>query len=259
MNWTNVMKSKFFCLKLCFSVLVLSWFQLACVSSHIKVTAVTTKQVKAVALTAIQFNRPDYEPADQDDFTHQARNLNCVPPEQLWSEFLEPSHAKLIMNCLNSLESGVGRYLYIPKTQPYLELNADVIKRQPECLLKTLKTIPLPREIYFLGKEAGTEPESELECYSASFSTKTNRVLDAELRYARINVNFEFPLSRKLMNEKDLQIWLETKLLGILNQNENDFMIRASLVPDLTCTQCFKNDALFLDKKKHKLNSVEWP
>ena len=221
--------------------------------------------VRTVALSSVQFHRPDYPPAEHDDFSNQGRALNCESPSRIWAELLKTGNDSEMIGCLNSLETGEAKYLYVSDIKPYLMLNKDE-KNQPECLLKTLSTIPLPREIYFLGSTQSNlndqdepTPKEDLSCFSISFDTKANQVMDAKLRYPRSYVNFKFPLSRKLKNEKDLQLWLLTSVLSIFNQDRSSWSAKASLVPDATCKQCFQKDLLFNDKKKHKLDPLEWP
>ncbi len=227
----------------------------SCSASVIKKTKATDQKIDAFNLLSVRFSRPDYAVANLDDFSEKSRTLNCVSPHELWKEWLDSQKTQSLIECLNSAgrtEVATAHYLFIPKTQPYLELNSAK-KDGPACLYRLLPRIPLPREIYFLGK---TEILREQQCYAMSFDTKANQLLDAELRAPRFEVDLQFPLLRKLKSSQDLEIWLLVSTLSLFEQ-EKEF--RASFVPELLEQKCFRGDPLFRDKKSGKIPPVFWP
>ena len=236
-----------------FQIALLSFSPLtqSCSSHYLKKTRSTDQRVSEINLEAVRFFRPSFEVADWDDFTLHNRELSCETPQSLWKDFLVGDQAMLLTECLNSISSGVAHYLYQSKTKPVLELD-PLEKDQPECLKKNLMSIPLPREVYFLGKN---ETDTQ-DVFAMSFDTKANRVLDAELRVPRFQVLLTFPLSRKLKSGDDLELWL---LITVLSLFKEEGKIVASNVPELTWKQCFKDDPHFLDKKSGRIPALFWP
>jgi hypothetical protein len=237
-------------------VVALTFFAGGCASSYLKKTNSTNQAVKLIALSAVEFYRPDFAPADTDDFTHHSRELKCEAPQTLYAELLAKAVAPSIIECLNSLGANDSvRYRFQSKTNPYLDMD-PLDSDNPACLVAVLPQINLPREIYFLGK---TSVQDSLSCYASSFSTTTNQFLDAEIRLARFKVQINFPLARKLKDARDLKIWLITSVLSVLNEGKDEFSIPASAVPDSVCNACFAHDEHFIDKKTGKIDAVLWP
>ena len=222
-----------------------------CSSSAIKKTHSTDQVVARVNLLAVHFFRPDYQIADWDDFSNQNRKLSCETPGDLWKDLIAPEKAGPLILCINRLRE-TAHYLYIPKAQPFLE--ADKTFKDPKnCLYTLLPKLALPREVYFQGE---TFEEKKIEDFAVSFDTKANLVADTELRAPRFEVELRFPLSRRLNNSQDLEIWLLTTVLTLFREEGE---MKASLVPDSVVKECFKDDPLYQDKRARKIQPLFWP
>jgi hypothetical protein len=256
-SWSSEKGLNFFLLGLGILIPIFGMILLSsCASSYLKKTDSTNQAVRQVALSAVQYYRPDFEPAETDDFSHKSRVLSCIPPQGLYSDLLEGSSTAGIVECLNSLgPQDSVRYRFQSKTQPYFDLD-PLDTETPACITQTLPQIILPREIYFLGKRSEGD---RLECFSTSFSTKANQILDAELRLNRFTVQINFPLPRKLKDARDLKLWLITTIFSVLNEGKEEFALPASAVPDSVCNACFAHDLNFIDKKNGKIDAVLWP
>jgi len=223
----------------------------ACSSSTIKKTRATDQTITEINLLAVHFFRPAYPVAELEDFSQHDRKLRCETPSTLWSEYLQPGPTKALIECLNSLNE-TADYLYLPKAQPLLEV--DALKKGPDlCLYRLLPTLPLPREIYFLGQ---TQWNAGQETFAMSFDTKANQAADIEFRVPRFEVKFKFPLIRRLENAQDLNLWLITSVLSLFEQKGQ---INASIVPTALADACFQDDPLFSDKRSGKIPGVFWP
>ncbi|MBC7397648.1 MAG: hypothetical protein H7333_09420 [Bdellovibrionales bacterium] len=231
----------------------------ACSASAIKKSPSTDQVIQSFNLLSVRFSRPEYAVADPDDFSEKERSLHCESTHQLWKKWLEGTIAQNLIKCINEagrIQVATAHYLFVPKTQPYLEVN-KFNQEGPACLYRLLPRLPLPREIYFLGKASGrADLQAGQQCYAMSFNTKANQVLDTELRSPRFEVDFHFPLVRKLKSSQDLEIWL---LVSTLSLFEEEQVFRASVVPDQMEAACFQNDPLFYDKKSGKIPPVFWP
>lgn len=233
-------------------VSIIAFMLEGCSVSPIKRSDATDQVISKVNLSLVRFSSPEYDPARPDEFEQKNRELNCQSPNPWWGARLKTEQVLKMIECVNSLDSGVAHYLYQSSGRIFLKLDPHE-EHQPTCLKDALSEIPLPREIYFYGlKKDATEQDS----YAASFNVNTNQILDAELRQARVGIDVRFPLSRKLKDQNDLQLWLTTLVFSLL---KSEGELKASIVTELTTDRCFKGDPLFQDKKKGKLPPVFWP
>ena len=245
--------------KLVLLLLMFGVFFNGCVRSYMVKTNSTKAQIEQVNVMAVEYFRPDYDPAEHDDFKNKARELKCETPQELWVDILKSQ--KAVLDCVNSIkEDTKAVYFYVPATQPYLQIDAEE-EKNPKCLIKDLAKIPLPREIYYLGKKKSDDLDEEpQECYSSSFSTKTNEFMKTTNTYLKKKIVIQFPLDRKLNNSRDLSMWLMVNTFSILKSDEQaEGHLIATSVPESVCRVCFKNDALFDDKFTRKLKPVFWP
>jgi len=230
-----------------------------CSRSYMVKTNSTKAVIEQVNVMAVEYFRPDYDPPDHDDFKNKDRELKCQLPQELWADILK--NEKEALECLNSIkEESKAVYFYVPATQPYLELDVEE-EKNPKCLKQELPKIPLPREIYYLAKKKSADPDNEpQECYSSSFSTKTNQLFKTEISFLKKKIVIPFPLDRHLKNARDLSMWLLVNTFSILKSDEQaGGHLIATVVPDGVCRPCFKNDALFEDKSAGRLKPVFWP
>ena len=227
----------------------------SCSVSPLKKSKSTDQRIQQFNLLAVRFSRPDFAVPELDDFSSTNRQLACSTPHALWSTLLEDSSAKPLIACINSIgrtKVETAHYLYVSKAMPYLEPNAAE-KEGPPCLYRLLPKIILPREVYFLAKATD---QVDQQCYAMSFDSKANQLFDAELRAPRFEVDFHFPLLRKLQSSQDLEIWL---LVSVLSLFEEEKAYRASIVPEVLEQKCFASDPLFPDKRSGKIPGVFWP
>jgi hypothetical protein len=224
----------------------------ACTTTAMKRTRATDQSIKKVNLLAVRFFRPSYPVADIDDFSENSRELKCILPRVLWADLLAPEKSQSLITCLNSLKE-TANYIYVPQTEPVLAV--DPLQKKPDlCIYQLLPSLPLPREIYFLGQARGTDEQA---VYSMSFDTKANEVEDAKVRSARFETELKFPLRTKLQTAQDLQIWFTTLVFSLFRDEEKQW--RASSVTENVTHHCFGDDSLFLDKQTGKIPAVFWP
>jgi len=231
----------------------------SCGRSYMVKGSSTKAVMEQVNVMAVSYFRPDYEPVDHDDFKNKARELSCQAPSELWADLVK--NQKNIIDCVNSIQDDAKAvYFYVPANQPYLELDQEE-EKNPKCLKTALPKILLPREIYYLGKKKSREGDEEAqECYSSSFSTKTNQVMKTEISFFKKKIVIPFPLDRQLNNVRDLTMWMIVNTFSILKSDEQaGAQLLATSVPEMVCRACFKNDALFDDKLTGKLKPVFWP
>ena len=234
----------------CFAVL-------GCASTQNKETHSTCTSIQGVNLRAIQYFSPPYDPTEPEDF-HAVANaqLVCETPEHFYAEFLNPVRSKVIRECLNSLKTGSVQYQFRFQAKPELVLDSEE-KTNPPCLVQVLASIPLPREIYFLGVPVQSALQ---DCYSASVNVKQRKPLDFEFLSKDLNVVIPFPLSRPLKNDTDLKLWLTVTTLDLLSHfKKGERYIQGDYVPGQLCRECFQNDPWFNDKLSRKIPPAQWP
>jgi len=230
----------------------------ACTRSYMVKSDSTNIAVEQVNVLAVEYHRPNYETPDHDDFKVKNRKIDCMVADELWKDLV--LNQVKVRECLNSLEDGTATYFYVPNAQPHLELDLEEEKNH-QCLNSVLSKIPLPREIYYLGKQANhTLDEDPLECFSSSFSTTTNQLAMTPTGFLKKKIVLEFPIDRPLKNIRDLSMWLMVTTFTILKSDEKaEGKLLATPVPESVCRACFKRDALFDDKLNRKLKPVFWP
>lgn len=245
-------------MKLKILLVVLLLPMLSCTRTYMVKTDTTKAIVQEVNVIAVSYRRPDFAPADPEDFSNKNRPFECMPSNQLWKDAF--ANQKNILECLNSIEEAKAIYLYVPDVQPYLEFDVEE-ETNPKCLKAVLPKIPLPREIYYLGREEGKAYDQEPQsCYSSSFSTKTNEMMKTPTGFLKKKISLPFPLDRKLKTTNDLAMWLIVTTFSILKSDDQaDRKIVGKLVPDYICKACFKHDAFFDDKYSGRMKPVFWP
>ena len=230
----------------------------SCSRSYMVKTDTTKMVVEQVNVFAVAYRRPDYRPADQDDFTLKNKELDCKLPEELWKDLIQDQGK--VEECLNSIENGKATYFYVPDAQPYLEIDPKE-ETNPKCLLTALPKLPLPREIYYLGRDKEKVLSNDRqECFSSSFSVNTNQVMKTPIGFLKKKISIPFPVDRALKNAHDLSLWLMVTTFTILKGDDKaGGQLLATPVPDSLCRACFKRDALFDDQYSGKIKPVFWP
>ena len=237
---------------------LLVFFLSSCTRSYMVKSESTKINVEQVNVLSVGYHRPEYAPADHDDFNNKNRELSCEHPESLWKDLVK-NHSS-VRECLNSIENGNAIYFYVPATQPYLELDLEE-EKNPECLKTVLPKILLPREIYYTGRQKGqTLDEDPLECFSSSFSVDTNQLMLTPTSFLKKKIVIPFPMRRSLTKSQDLTMWLTVTTFTILKSDEKaEGHLLATPVPESVCKACFKYDAYFEDKFSRKMKPVFWP
>ncbi len=229
---------------------------LSCTTPHVYETTHTKIQIDAINLMAVEYFAPEYDPSNPDDFSKKDHELKCDWPGSFYKNLFGPGRGKIMVDCLNSLKDGVAHYSFSYQAKPELVLDPDE-EKQPACLKAALPVIPIPREVYFLGRDARTE---EWGCYASSFNVRQKKPLDIEFLKKNLRIDIRFPMPRALKGEKDLQLWLLYSTLDLLSHfNQGQKTVRADIVPEQTCGQCFQNDPLFEEKMTHRIPPVVWP
>jgi len=241
-----------------FSLILFSIILSSCTRSYMVKTESTKFNVEQVNVLSVAYHRPDYAPAEHDDFKNKSRVLSCEHPESLWINLVK--NEVKIRECLNSIDDAKAVYFYVPANQPYLELDLEE-EKNPSCLKLALPKILLPREIYYTGNQEGqTLDEDPLECFSSSFSIDTNQLMLTPTGFLKKKIVIPFPLDRTLKKSQDLTMWLLVTTFTILKSDEKaGGKLLASPVPESVCKACFKHDALFDDKFSRKIKPVFWP
>jgi hypothetical protein len=228
-------------------------------SSYLLKAKKNSVRIESVNVLAVSYHRPEYPPAEQDDFSHQSRQLECQHPRKFWKPFQQNESA--IIECLNSIGDVGLAYRFVSEVQPYLEVDEDPLHPNPECIRKLLPKIPLPREVYFLGREANMDWTNQpMHCYSSSFNVRSGQVLSTDSKTRIQKILLPALANRELKNSADLHFWLMSSIFNMLKSDEQAKGILWALpVPDAVCRTCFKDDPLFNEKYSGKVKPVFWP
>ena len=238
------------------ALLVISIF--SCTTTHVVKTKSTRVNIGKVNLIAVSFRRPETPVAETDDFTPGKQELDCMSASDLWKD--QRSRAAEVNECLNAGENDHASYFYMAGPQPYLQIDTDD-QKAPACLKKVLPKIELPREVYYLADQTGSEFLQESQgCYSSSFSSRTNELMKTQSKWLKKRIQIPVSPNRKLKNWNDLSLWLMVTTFDVLKSDEQtQKKLWGAPVPELICRACFKHDALFEDKFKGKIKPVFWP
>jgi hypothetical protein len=214
--------------------------------------------IREVNVLAVAYHRPDYPPAEADDFSHRDRQLSCQLSSAFWNP-LTANHRE-IMECLNGTGEALLKYRLVSDPQPYLEIDAQE-KKNPECAVRLLSRIPLPREIYFLGiQQNGDHLKNRMGCYSSSLNVLSGMAFSTQAPKKIKTIFIPAVADRPLKNQNDLQLWLMTSVFNMLKADELAAgTLWALPVPEAVCRTCFQADRLFNDKNSGAIQPVFWP
>jgi hypothetical protein len=215
-------------------------------------------EIKSVNVLAVAYHRPDYAPAAQDDFSHRDRQLSCQLSSAFWNP-LTVNHRE-INDCLNGMNETRLYYRLVTDTQPYLEIDSQE-KKNPECAVRLLPRIPLPREVYFLAiQKNGDHLKNRMGCYSSSLNVLSGTVFSTQAPKKIKNLLIPVAADRPPQTKNDLQLWLMATVFNILKADERAAgTLWALPVPDAVCRTCFQADRLFNEKNSGAIPPVFWP
>lgn len=241
-----------------FTFFFLGSFLQSCSTTVVLKTKSTNRFIEKVNLLAVRYRRPDFPVAEQGYLLKNNQSIECLSSSELWKDLRDRSSE--VIACLNSLGDESVNYFYVIDQNPHLELD-EKDPHASDCLKKSLSRIVLPREVYYLADQEGSEVYSESQgCYSSSFSTRTNELLKTSTTWLKKRIQLPLSSDRTLKDSNDLLLWLMVTTFNVLKSDEQ---ARGSLwgapVPELICKACFKNDALFEDKWRGKIKPVFWP
>ncbi|MBI2711900.1 MAG: hypothetical protein HYX41_03400 [Bdellovibrio sp.] len=186
-----------------------------------------------------QANRGDW---DYESKTKPNAKLDCQPYPQLFEKF--PLAALRI--CLKQVnETGKEIHLnYLLKREivPVLELEDP--EEAPSCVQEVMKTLPVPREIFFQS-----ENEGKTACYNARLSPQVEDSLLSLKKWLRkFHLNISFPMNRLPLNDEETSMLLETWSISPF-WNPDRTAVVGRVVPDSICNRCMGEETL-LDPKK---------
>lgn len=114
---------------------------------------------------------------------------------------------------------------------PLLEL--EDLDEAPKCFQEALKTIPVPREIFFQSKEEGT-----LTCYSARLAPQVDdSILSLKRWLHKFRLNIVFPMEKIPQTDEETLMLLETWGIAPF-WNPSRTSIIGRVVPAETCKKC---------------------
>jgi hypothetical protein len=230
-----------------------------CSHSYLLKSKKNSVKIVRVNVLGVAYHRPDYPAAEAEDFSNKNRQLDCQLPAPFWSGIDQQWND--IQTCLNGVGNVRLKYRFIADVQPYLEVDQDTKVKNPECIEKFIPKIPLPREIYFMGRDANMNRTYErLNCYSASFNSRSGAVFSTPSKTKVFKVQFPALANRPLKSKADFHYWLMNVVFNLMKSDEEAKGVLWALpVPEEVCRTCFKDDPLFNDKYSGKIRPVFWP
>ncbi len=210
-------------------------FSAGCKSASSRANARVVHPLRKISFYNVRVRRPAGPGADPQagpggtDYRSSPRPdsvLDCREPGVLISSVSLGG----LSSCLASIQSPVEVLYRLERLpEPYLELEDP--EDAPKCLAGKLPRILLPREIFFPSDEEG-----QLSCYSARLALEADEALGVRLPIAKAALKLELPLKKPPAGEEQarrlLFAWIYSMFL-------EDGVVRAHVVPDSICRQCF--------------------
>jgi hypothetical protein len=204
--------------------------------------------IDKIALQTLHFRRPQGAGADPnagpggEDYQSKplpGSNLDCEPADQLFRGLKLDE----IRACLNRTESSTQDFILtysVQKSiQPALVLKNEELKKgdshRPACLDQLLKSIPVPREIYFQGVREGYP--GELGCFASGLTPEAPPLIGFQLMPNRLELVVRIPPLRPLKTNQDVQLLLLSWVLRPFRDARRN-QIEARVVPDRLCRLC---------------------
>lgn len=217
-------------------------------------------QIKSFFPTSLRVRRPetagavdragpggvDYQTSSQSDDLQK-----CQRPDVLFQSVSLES----LRTCLSQTTTDVTvSYRLNYGDSPFLELIKEE-EKTPECLLRTLPKILVPREIVFQTVQQG-----ELGCFSSGLDSEKDRRGGIKLPIAKRELVIGFPMPSVPKNDDEtarmLLAWAISPFMDADQQ-----IIRAKVLTDRLCQSCLGGEREMIKPKDHieQRNYPLWP
>jgi hypothetical protein len=216
--------------------------------------------IERMESSTLRVRRPETAPADPyadenvvgyEVFPPPDKKFDCKRASSLFTKM----NLRLIRECLSTMHSSFTlSYFLRREDQPVLEIDGNLDK-YPNCLVKHLSSVPVPREIFFkLQSKSGRN-----ECYSARIPIEANKMLGFTIPVSSFTMNVEFPIKEALETDSDvialLTGWAITPYFWMEREGAKGGQIPARVVTDSICRACYDDDAT-LREKPHPSGTV---
>lgn len=197
--------------------------------------------VKHIVLNSLHFRRPENigasvkaVPGDSDYLSQPLPDavFDCKPFQDLFKDV----NLAALRGCLWHIKSSASNphltYRLKREVKPFIELY-DPDNTAPVCIKKLLKTISVPREIFFQSDDFN----GEVGCYSARIPLSDEEMLRIPSRLHRFEVAVSLPPDPIPMNDEEMVHLLGTwVLLPFWDGNGKDLL--SLVVPEQLCRKC---------------------
>ncbi len=239
--------------------------------------------LKSILASPIQVRRPQTTPADPEvgpggvDYQSQPslpdKSFDCQPAKSLYAQWND----QVVRACLASIQKKQRiEYELVMTSRPYFKLRVDE-DETPQCLVKNLKSIPVPREFFFQANETqivssknegsstnqGWKPlrsdvkRSRLSCYAARLPIEKDKVLGKPFFPNTMVLRFDFPLPEvPTSQEAFYRMAVAWSLTPFYYLRDDRGTFEASWVPDRFCKVCFGDGKLH---PKSTEGVPQWP
>lgn len=194
----------------------------------------------------LRVRRPNSKAADPqagpggEDYRSEVppdQKLDCQDPKELVSGFDWPS----LLSCFEKAASREKPVKLIYKlsreTRPVLELEEEPLT--PSCIKKTLREIPVAREVFFLNF-LKVKDEDKLTCFASRVSVDSDQALGMrKLPKGRFELTITLPMEPGPRTVDEAQRQMLSWSLTPFFWEEGDGNLRAKIVPEMICGQCF--------------------
>lgn len=207
----------------------------------------------------LRVRRPNSRPADPqagpggEDYRSEVapnQKLDCQDPKEILNGYDWPS----LLSCFEkaaSHEKPVSlKYRLRRDKQPVLELEEEPLT--PSCIKKTLREIPVAREVFFLNFY-----QDKLTCFASRVSIDSDQMLGMrKLPKGRFELTINLPMEPGPRTVDEAQRQMLSWSLTPFFWEEGDGNLRAKIVPELICGQCF-GDPKILKARDYPV--PKWP
>lgn len=207
----------------------------------------------------LRVRRPNSRPADPqagpggEDYRAEVApdaRLDCQDPKGILEGVDWPS----LMSCLEKSGSHEKpltlRYRLKRDVRPLLELVDETLT--PSCIKKHLPAIPVAREVFFLNFY-----QDKLTCFASRVGIDSDQVLGMKkLPKGRFELTISLPLEPAPRTLEEARRQMLSWSLTPFFWEEGDGHLRAKIVPEMICGQCF-GDPKVLKAKDYPV--PKWP
>jgi hypothetical protein len=206
--------------------------------------------LKHIVLHSLHFRRPESRGVSPSAFPGERGYQSQPLPDSKWDckpfrELFSDVKLKTLRECFSRIEVGNPLIYRLNRgVAPFLELSDSSRKDQfvPACIKQNLKTINVPREIFFQIDDL----HGKIECFSARLRPREEEFLEVSSRLHRFELKIPLPLDTVPSTDEELLHLLGTwALLPFWDENPEE--LSSLIVPDGICTKCMGEGNLIKD------------